>query len=235
MLLAYHHQIFESLPTTNPPPIRCEFWSADASPAGPAGVNGTDYGLGSALRDIANHPLIHWVPFCPEQFAIGTPRTMPDIHGGDGFDVLAGRARVLDEKGVDFTDAMIRGAKAMLSTAHQADAELAIMTDMSAACGSQVISDACRLVEARRYRWGVGVATATLLRAGFHVVSHRDFRTLSRLRQHLDPDFVADATRPDHHHHEWTQAHFPQPHPRASYGVDGVRGDPGPYENSFEP
>ena len=44
------------------------------------------------------------LPFCPEQHALGTPRSMPDIHGGDGVDVLAGRARVLDEVPADARD-----------------------------------------------------------------------------------------------------------------------------------
>ena len=74
---------------------------------------------------------------------------MPDIHGGDGVDVLAGRARVLDEHGSDLTEAMLAGARAMLAFARDNGAELAILTDMSAACGSQVISDGCRLVPDR--------------------------------------------------------------------------------------
>ena len=48
---------------------------------------------------------------------MGIPRTMPDLHGGDGVDVLEGRARVRDEHGADLTDAMIAGAEAMLSFA----------------------------------------------------------------------------------------------------------------------
>lgn len=46
-----------------------------------------------------------------------TPRTVPDLRGGDGFDVLAGRARVLDQHGQDLTEAMMDGARAMLAFA----------------------------------------------------------------------------------------------------------------------
>lgn len=56
---------------------------------------------------------------------------MPDIRDGDGLDVVAGRARILDEQGVDLTEAMLDGARAMLAFAQESRAELAILTDMS--------------------------------------------------------------------------------------------------------
>jgi len=80
--------------------------------------------------------------------------------------VIAGRAKVLDEHGRDLTAKMVEGAQAMLAFARQAHVELAMLTDMRAACGSQVISDGCRLVTDRRWQKGVGVATAVLLDAG---------------------------------------------------------------------
>ena len=180
------------------------------------GVDGTDYGLGVELSELFAQPTFRALPFCPEQHALGTPRTMPDIHGGDGFDVIAGRARVLDEHGEDLTAKMIEGARAMLAFAREVRAELAILTDSSAACGSQVISDGCRLVEQRRHQKGVGVATAVLLDAGIPVVSQRDFRTLGLLRTRIQPGYErppADAR--DHHEHPWTLEHLPHPHPRA--------------------
>ncbi|HEU5163296.1 MAG TPA: DUF523 domain-containing protein [Thermoanaerobaculia bacterium] len=214
MLLAHHRDLLERLrePTADDP------WRVLVSGclAGWAcGVDGSDYGLGGALRDFAALPAFRALPFCPEQEALGTPRAMPDIHGGDGFDVLAGRARILDEHGEDLTARMLAGARAMLAYARRERAELAILTDMSAACGSQVISDGCRLVEARRYRKGTGVATAMLLDAGIPVVSQRDFRTLALLRARLAPGYLPPAGALDHHEHPWTRAHLPGPHPRA--------------------
>lgn len=179
------------------------------------GVDGTDYGMGQSLAQWLAGPTVRLLPFCPEQHALGTPRTMPDITGGDGFDVLDGRARVLDEHGVDLTAKMIDGARAMLAHAQSMQVELAILTDMSAACGSQVISDGCRLVQIRRYRKGVGVATAMLLQAGIAVVSQRDFRTLALLQARLDPTCSPPTDARDHHEHPWTVEHLPAPHPRA--------------------
>jgi uncharacterized protein YbbK (DUF523 family) len=169
--------------------------------------------MGGALAELLALPTLRAIPFCPEKHSLGVPRTMPDIHGGDGFDVLDGRAKVLDERGADLTEAMIEGARAMLAHARQEGAELALLTDMSAACGSQVISDGCRLVpkEERRYRMGVGVATAILLRAGLPVLSQRDFRTLGQLRVLLEPGYVPDPEARDHHRHEWTVRHFKLP------------------------
>jgi uncharacterized protein YbbK (DUF523 family) len=174
----------------------------------PCGVDGTDYGLGQVLPDLLAQPNLQPIPFCPEDHALGTPRTMPDIHGGDGHAVIRGEARVLDEHGTDLTAGMISGAEAMLEHAKIHDVELAILTDMSAACGSQVISDGCRLVEARRYQRGVGVATAMLLEAGIPVVSQRDFKTLESLRLRLDPNHVVLDGARDHHEHPWCLEYF---------------------------
>jgi uncharacterized protein YbbK (DUF523 family) len=180
------------------------------------GVDDTDYGLAAPLVDLLALPTLRIFPFCPEQHSLGTPRTTPDIHGGDGFDVLASRARVLDEHGEDLTSKMIDGARAMLAYAHEARVDIAILTDLSAACGSQVIADGSRLVEPRRYQKGVGVATALILDAGIPVVSQRDFRTLELLRARLDPSHVPASESRDHHEHPWTLAHLPGAHPRAS-------------------
>ena len=96
----------------------------------------------------------------------------------------------------------------MLDCAREHHVELAILTDMSASCGSQVISEGCRLVEDRRYQAGVGVATALLLRDGIPVVSQRDHRTLERLRALLDPGHRPDSAARDHHETAWYRAYF---------------------------
>lgn len=213
MLLAHHRHLVEELraPSAGDP------WRVLVSGclAGwSCGVDGTDYGLHVTIADFVALPTFRALPFCPEQHGIGTPRTMPDIHGGDGVDVLAGRAKVLDEHGRDLTTEMITGARAMAAFAIESRAELALLTDMSAACGSQVVSDGCRLVEVRRFQMGVGVATAALLEAGIAVVSQRDYRTLGQLRARLDPGFEPPAGSLDHHEHAWTVEHLPGPHPR---------------------
>jgi uncharacterized protein YbbK (DUF523 family) len=174
----------------------------------PCGVDGTDYGLGDILRPLLRLPILTVRSFCPEDFAFGTPRTTPDIHGGDGHDVLDGNAKVLDELGNDLSAKMIAGAKAMLEVARAHRTELALLTDMSAACGSQVISDGSQKTNERRFRPSVGVATALLLRNGISVVSQRDAKTLRALRSRLDPELVQDAKARDHHETDWYIAAF---------------------------
>lgn len=216
MLLAHHPDAVAALrfPTAEDP---LRLLVSGCLARWPCGVDGTDYGMGEVVADILGAPQVAAFPFCPEQHALGVPRTMPDIHGGDGFVVLGGAARVLDEHGHDLTDAMIEGARAMLEFARAHQVELALLTDMSAACGSQVISDGCRLKEARSYQWGVGVATATLLDAGIPVVSQRDLATLGVLRRRLDPDAKIDPRAVDHHRHPWVLENLPGTHPRRAF------------------
>ena len=172
------------------------------------GVDGTDYGFGGAMQWFFDLPRVVAVPFCPEDAGLGTPRGWPDIEGGDGLDVLDGRARVIDEKGNDLTKGMIVGAEAMVAFAQQERIDFAMLMDMSGACGTQVISDGTRFVEERKYRRGFGVAAAALVRAGVPVVSQRDDRTLDRLRLRLDPDATPRDDVEDHHERTWYRDYF---------------------------
>jgi uncharacterized protein YbbK (DUF523 family) len=170
------------------------------------GVDGTSYGEHPLARRLLELPNVQAVAFCPEEEAFGTPRAMPDIHGGDGFDVLDGRARVISDAGDDWTGAMLRSALRMKDIAVQHGVHLAVLTDISAACGSTVISDGPRRLKV--YRRGPGVAAAVLIRSGIPVVSQRDERTLGLLFTKLG---VADAPftdRADHHERPWYQEYF---------------------------
>ena len=172
------------------------------------GVDGTDYGFGGAMDEFFSNDRVVAHPFCPEDIGLGTPRGWPDIHGGDGFDVLDGNANVLDPDGNDQTVGMIAGAEAMVQFAVQFEIDFAVLMDMSAACGSQVVSDGSRFTATRAYRSGVGVATARLLRAGFPVVSQRDFRTIDALRERIDSTHERDPGALDHHQSPWYRSYF---------------------------
>lgn len=169
----------------------------------PCGVNGTDYGLGANQPEWFSDPRVRRFSFCPEDHGLGTPRTMPDLHDGDGFAVLDGAARVLDEHRNDLTEAMLGGARAMLALAQRERIDFAVLTDRSGACGSQMISIGCRFEEPVDHRRGVGVATALLLREGFDVVSQRDPKTLGLLGVKLDPRYGAAPGAVDHHESPW--------------------------------
>jgi len=123
----------------------------------------------SALKFLA-YDTVKIVKFCPEEFSFGTPREMCDIHGGTGIDVLNGKAKVLTESGKDWTEGMIRASEKMLEIAKKEKIEIAILMDISAACGSQVIYAGNRFGENKVYQIGSGVSAAQLKRNGFEVV-----------------------------------------------------------------
>jgi uncharacterized protein YbbK (DUF523 family) len=152
-------------------------------------------------------PNVRALAFCPEEEAFGAPRATPDIHGGDGFDVLDGRARVISDAGDDWTGAMLRSALKMRDIADQHGVHLALLMDISAACGSTVIYDGPRHL--KMYRRGPGVAAAALIRSGIPVVSQRDERTLglvfTKLRVATDVPFT---DRADHHERPWYREYF---------------------------
>lgn len=80
------------------------------------------------------------VPICPEQMGgLPTPRIPCEIQGGDGEDVLEGRAAVIDKSGIDRTDAFIDGAKAALETVKKQGIKMAVLKSRSPSCGSGMI------------------------------------------------------------------------------------------------
>ena len=87
------------------------------------------------LSFVDSHPFI---PFCPEQQGgLSTPRPPADIREGDGRDVLAGRARLINDKGTDVTEAFKKGAQEAYRLAEMAEAVIAIMKKGSPSCGLQ--------------------------------------------------------------------------------------------------
>lgn len=180
------------------------------------GVDATSYGMESALRAF-QLPTCRLLPYCPEDVGLGTPRTMPDLHGGDGAALLRGEARVLDEHGADLTEGMLVGARAMVAFARHHRVHLAILTDASAACGTQVISLGCRFDRPRRLQRGMGVAATSLSQAGIPVVAQRDHHTLGLLLARLQPGFSPDPAAVDHHESAWVREHLPEPGGRCSW------------------
>ncbi len=77
-----------------------------------------------------------WAQFCPEQLGgLPTPRTAADIIDGTGADVLAGRARVISQDGIDVSGQFIRGAEQTLFLARQLEAETVFLKAESPSCG----------------------------------------------------------------------------------------------------
>ena len=96
------------------------------------------------------------IPVCPEQLGgLPTPRTAADLAGGDGHDVLAGRARVITRDGIDVTASFILGARQVLAIARQQPVDRVIVKARSPSCGLSPIR---------------GVMAALLEEEGYEVV-----------------------------------------------------------------
>lgn len=112
------------------------------------------------------------VPVCPEMAGgLGSPRRPAEIIGGDGEDVLDGRARVVDDRGCDVTDAVLAGAYQALAVAQAEEVTEAVLKDGSPSCGSREVFDGS-FTGTRRP--GEGVTAALLRRHGVAVVSEHD-------------------------------------------------------------
>jgi uncharacterized protein YbbK (DUF523 family) len=172
------------------------------------GYDGTANGEYPSALKLLTFDTVKIITFCPEEYSFGAPREMCDIHGGTGADVLDGKARVLTETGLDWSEGMIRASEKMLEIAKREHIDLAVMMDISAACGSQVIYDGNRFGEDKVYQIGTGVSAAQLLRNGFKVISQRDFASLEILYSKIDPSQTINNDAKDHHEIDWYKNYF---------------------------
>lgn len=172
------------------------------------GVDGDDYGEYPSVLKLLEYDNVKITSFCPEDFSFGTPREMCDIYGGDGHDVLDGKAKVLTSTGVDWTEGMVLASEKMLRVAQENKIELAVMMDVSAACGNHVIYDGNRYAEQKKYQIGMGVCGAQLNRAGFKIISWREYESLEILYSRLDPNHTINPKAQDFDQHEWYVGYF---------------------------
>lgn len=106
-----------------------------------------------------------YVPVCPEQLGgLPTPRPKAYLAGGDGADVLDGKARVVTEEGEDVTAQFIRGAQEVLNLAVALGVRKAILKEKSPSCGVALTQQETGLTE------GTGVTAALLARHGIELV-----------------------------------------------------------------
>ena len=106
------------------------------------------------------------LPLCPEQLGgLPTPRPPSRIVDGDGYDVLDGRTRVVNERGEDVTENFIRGAMEVLKIAKVLNVKEAVLESKSPSCGcGRVYNEiSCEWTERD------GVLTALLKRNGIRV------------------------------------------------------------------
>jgi uncharacterized protein YbbK (DUF523 family) len=113
------------------------------------------------------------VTICPELLGgFSTPREPAEIVGGDGEDVLDGKAKVVEKSGEDVTELYIKGAYATLEKAKKINAAIVVLKENSPSCGSSMIYNGefkgKKIV-------GNGVTSALLKRNGLQVISEEQF------------------------------------------------------------
>ena len=101
------------------------------------------------------------LPLCPEQLGgLPTPRTPSIIINGDGYDVLDGKTRVINQRNEDVTENFIRGAEEVLKIVKMLNVKETILESRSPSCGCGRIYDETSGELIR----GDGVLTALLKR-----------------------------------------------------------------------
>ncbi|PAF16324.1 DUF523 domain-containing protein [Terribacillus saccharophilus] len=109
---------------------------------------------------------------CPELLGgFVTPREPAEIVGGTGYDVLDGKAKVIEYSGTDVTSMYIEGAAHALAIAKEQDVDLVVLKENSPSCGSSVIYDGTFQDQKQA---GAGVTTAMFRRAGIRVISEAE-------------------------------------------------------------
>ena len=95
------------------------------------------------------------IPVCPEEAGgLSTPRPPVEIVGGDGNDVLDGKAKVMTVDGEDKTEEFLKGARHALELAQSQGATCVILKAKSPSCGCGTIYDGSfsgRLSQGWRY------------------------------------------------------------------------------------
>ena len=112
------------------------------------------------------------VAVCPECLGkLPIPRPPAELQGGDGVDVLAGRAKVCNKEGLDVTGNFLQGAELAMDMAGRNNVRVAILKANSPSCGNVQIYNG-------RFDGGKipgsGVTAALMQKNGIKVYSEKD-------------------------------------------------------------
>ena len=131
--------------------------------------NGKDNGNEKALELVKKEILI---PVCPEQLGgLSTPRARQEIQGGEGKDVLAKKAKVINDDGDDVTEQFIKGAEETLKIALIYQVKEFIGKSFSPSCSGSKIYDGTfsgKLLNGR------GITAELLMRNGIIIRKEED-------------------------------------------------------------
>ena len=114
---------------------------------------------------------------CPERDGgLPVPRTPSEIQGGDGEDVLAGKARIVSIDNEDRTEAFVSGAKRCLERIERFKPDLAILKDGSPSCATRRVYDG---TFTKKTREGEGILAVLLRKHGCRAISEKQEPTES--------------------------------------------------------
>jgi uncharacterized protein YbbK (DUF523 family)/CRP-like cAMP-binding protein len=112
------------------------------------------------------------VPLCPETLGgRPIPREPVEIVGGDGYDVLSGKAKVLDKNGNDHTAEILSGVEIFMKALKKFRADTVILKAKSPACGQGIIYDGSF---SGKLKSGDGVLAAALEKEGIRVFNENN-------------------------------------------------------------
>ncbi|MCZ0703841.1 uncharacterized protein YbbK (DUF523 family) [Natronobacillus azotifigens] len=113
------------------------------------------------------------ISICPELLGgFSTPREPAEIIGGNGDDVLAGKASVIERSGKDVTELYIKGAYATLKQVKKLHITTVVLKEDSPSCGTSSIYNG----EFKGLKIpGRGVTAALLKREGLEVISEKQW------------------------------------------------------------
>ena len=160
----------------------------------------------SLALTLAHNSKVSMIHFCPEDLILGTPRLLTTIHGGNGFDVLDGRASVRDTEGNDHTDLFVYAAEQFLEFAQENRIELALLTEISDSCGSTALYIGA--AQDKNYQKGAGVSAALLMRHSIPVIGSQDLRSIQEILCVLDPTFKREQGMQDFTEISWYSEYF---------------------------
>jgi len=112
------------------------------------------------------------VSFCPELAGgFPVPRPPAEIVGGEGADVVVGRAQVLEVGGTDVTEYFLRGAHQALKEVQRLGIRIAVLKEESPSCG---IHRLYRGDFSGNVKSGRGVTAHLLAQNGVYVFSEEE-------------------------------------------------------------
>jgi uncharacterized protein YbbK (DUF523 family) len=132
--------------------------------------NGTLVSVHARLEEWNRKGLI--LPFCPEvEGGLSVPRPPAEITGGDGSDVLKGRAKIVNQDGLDVTAEFAAGAEKAADLVKSLGICFAILKDGSPSCGNTRIYDGTFTGTVFQ---GKGVTAARLEQQGVAVFTEKE-------------------------------------------------------------